>query len=99
MGVIYKAQDTKLKRTVVLKFLPPELTKDPEAKKCFVHEAQAASALDHSNICTIHEIDEFPIEGREQTSVQPAYKYCRAIGATWSWNQNALFSDDSRIPG
>ncbi|MDH5626929.1 MAG: serine/threonine protein kinase, partial [Candidatus Krumholzibacteria bacterium] len=60
MGVVYKAEDLKLRRTVALKFLAPELTRDEDAKKRFLHEAQAASALDHPNICSVHEIDETP---------------------------------------
>ncbi len=55
MGIVYKAEDLKLKRKVVLKFLSPELTRDVEAKQRFIHEAQTASSIDHPNICTIHD--------------------------------------------
>ena len=69
MGVVYKAQDTKLKRTVALKFLPQELTHISEVKDRFMREAQAAAALDHPHICTVYEFD----ETEEKTFISMAY--------------------------
>jgi len=69
MGVVYKAKDTRLDRNVALKFLPPELTSDEEARKRFIQEAKAAAALNHSQICTIFEID----EADEQTFISMEY--------------------------
>jgi len=69
MGLVYKARDTKLKRTVALKFLPPELTHIQEVKERFMREAQAAAALDHPNICTVYEFD----EAEEKTFISMAY--------------------------
>ena len=69
MGVVYQAEDTKLKRTVALKFLPPELTHISEVNERFMREAQAAAALDHPNICTVYEFD----ETEETTFISMAY--------------------------
>ena len=60
MGVVYRAEDLKLGRTVALKFLPPETVRDDDAKRRFFHEARSAAALDHPTLFTVYEVDDTP---------------------------------------
>jgi serine/threonine protein kinase len=69
MGVVYKAEDEKLQRTVALKFLLPQIAEGEADRERFVQEARAAAALDHANICTIHEINE--ADGRLYIAMAP----------------------------
>ncbi len=79
MGVVYKAEDTKLERTVALKFLAQHLLNDEEAKERFLREAKAAAALHHPNVCPVHEIDE--VDGK--TFIAMAFLgWSQAVDAT-----------------
>ena len=84
MGVVYKAEDTKLKRDVAIKFLPRQIAASDEERARFKIEAQAAAALNHPNIATIHVIEEVDdemfiimeyIEGQELREIVGAYNY------------------------
>ena len=63
MGIVYKAEDMRLKRTVAIKVLRPEILGDPDAKERFLREARTASLLNHTNITTIYDIDEWQGQG------------------------------------
>ena len=92
MGVVYKAADTKLKRTVALKFQPPEYTRDPEAKKRFIQEAQAYKTLYHSNVFTIHENDDegFNKNRHRESSAFPLTKI-QILLLTFTYTVTLLF--------
>ena len=92
MGIVYKAEDTKLKRTVALKFLPTHLTADHEARERFEREAQAAAALNHPNIITIYEIGEY--EGQIYTAMQYVEGESLAEKLSISANSNSFIPID-----
>ncbi len=89
MGIVYKAEDTKLRRPVAIKFLPPAFIQDQKAKTRFYKEAQTASGLDHPNICTIHEIDE-----TEDGHLYIVMSYCKGSPLRKRVEQSPLALDE-----
>jgi len=94
MGIVYKAQDLKLDRPVALKFLPSDLTRDTETKERFVHEARAASSLQHANICVVHDIDETS-DAPAQKARRPGHR-CSSAWSTWKAKTSGRRSSGAR---
>ncbi len=93
MGVVYKAEDTKLERTVTLKFLSSQLVGSGSEKIRFIHEARVAAALDHPNICTVYEIDEVD----NQTFI--AMAYCEGVSLEEKVQTGPLGLDEALVIG